>query len=273
MTTAAAATGLTFGPITLSSSQIHKIFSLTYCAELSPLLPGHVILAPKRQVARLIDLNDEEFDELCAAIRLVQNDAPAFNIAMKDGSAAGQPIPHCHFHVIPRTPGDLPRNDDIYEMLDAWAPKNVAASSIRLQVPEDSTRETRTPVDMANEATMYATLLDWKPTDNEQFFFGKFKIDSSQVFYATPLTYTLVNLKPLVPGHVLVIPRRIVSNVRSLTDAENHDLWRCARHIERFIIKHYSASAANLAIQDGVAAGQSVPHVHIHILPRSSISS
>jgi bis(5'-adenosyl)-triphosphatase len=63
--------------------------------------------------------------------------------------------------------------------------------------------------------------------------FGKFVIPASQVFYesASRLTLALVNLRPIVPGHVLVVPRRVVPRMSDLTDEELIDLWRSVRRI------------------------------------------
>lgn len=103
-----------------------------------------------------------------------------------------------------------------------------------------------------------------------KFMFGNFKIEPDHVFYKSPnrLTYALVNLRPLVPGHVLVVPTRVVPRMKHLTNEEYDDLWRSVRVIQGALESYYGASSSNVAIQDGVHAGQSVPHVHVHILPR-----
>ncbi|OKL57164.1 Bis(5'-nucleosyl)-tetraphosphatase [Talaromyces atroroseus] len=98
-------------------------------------------------------------------------------------------------------------------------------------------------------------------------YFGPF-IVTSQVFYSTPLSFALVNLKPILPGHVLISPRRVVSRVSDLTPDETTDLFLTVRKVGRMIERVYDASSLNIAIQDGVDAGQSVPHVHTHIIPR-----
>ncbi|KAI5309946.1 hypothetical protein KEM55_002068, partial [Ascosphaera atra] len=88
------------------------------------------------------------------------------------------------------------------------------------------------------------------------------------VFYITRLSYALVNLKPLTPGHVLVCPIRVVPRFADLTTDETADLFLAVRRVSRMISRVYEASSLNIAIQDGVDAGQSVPHVHTHIIPR-----
>ncbi|KAK5181768.1 Dinucleoside triphosphate hydrolase [Exophiala sp. CCFEE 6388] len=99
--------------------------------------------------------------------------------------------------------------------------------------------------------------------------FGPFSV-TSQVFHIskTKLSYGLVNLKPLLPGHILICPVRCVPRLSQLTVAETTDLFNTVRVISRTLERVYSASALNVAVQDGVDAGQSVPHVHVHVIPR-----
>jgi bis(5'-adenosyl)-triphosphatase len=88
------------------------------------------------------------------------------------------------------------------------------------------------------------------------------------VFHLSRLSFALVNLKPLLPGHVLVSPRRVVPRFNDLTPAEVADLFATVQRVSRMVERVYSASSLNIAIQDGEDAGQSVPHVHAHIIPR-----
>jgi bis(5'-adenosyl)-triphosphatase len=93
-------------------------------------------------------------------------------------------------------------------------------------------------------------------------------VNAGQVFHVTPLSYALVNLKPLLPGHVLVSPLRVVPRFNDLSTAEVQDLFLTVQRVSRTIERLYNATALNIAIQDGKDAGQSVPHVHAHIIPR-----
>ena len=100
-----------------------------------------------------------------------------------------------------------------------------------------------------------------------KIFFYKFPV-TPQVFYRGKYTYALVNLKPIVPGHVLVVPYRRVPRLKMLTVKESVDFMATVQLIHAFIEKIYKADSLNIAMQDGIAAGQSVPHVHCHIIPR-----
>ncbi|PSR94998.1 Bifunctional bis(5'-adenosyl)-triphosphatase/adenylylsulfatase [Actinidia chinensis var. chinensis] len=104
--------------------------------------------------------------------------------------------------------------------------------------------------------------------ESEYYTFGPYKIHHKGVFYYTDLSYAMVNLRPLLPGHVLVCPRREVKRFVDLTAEETSDLWLTAQKVGSRLEDHHKASSLTFAIQDGPQAGQTVPHVHIHILPR-----
>ncbi len=102
----------------------------------------------------------------------------------------------------------------------------------------------------------------------ELFRFGSFPISTTEIFYESKHAFALVNIKPIVPGHVLVVSRRRVDRFSLLHPLEVADLWNTAQVVGKVIEKQYTADSLTFAIQDGRAAGQTVPHVHIHILPR-----
>ncbi|KUJ16821.1 HIT-like protein [Mollisia scopiformis] len=106
---------------------------------------------------------------------------------------------------------------------------------------------------------------------------------SSTVFYNTPLCYCLVNIKPILPGHVLVIPYRPVPRLTDLTPAEVFDLFSTVQKVQKMLAMNYfkhgdevgklEDGSFNVALQDGPEAGQTVAHVHCHIIPRSKDTS
>lgn len=98
--------------------------------------------------------------------------------------------------------------------------------------------------------------------------FGQYNVSPREFFFTSTLSAALVNQKPLVPGHVLVIPHRRTSKFAELSADEVADLWRAAQRIGSVLVQHVGATACTYAIQDGRDAGQTVDHVHVHILPR-----
>ncbi|GLC36057.1 hypothetical protein PLESTB_000533100 [Pleodorina starrii] len=109
-----------------------------------------------------------------------------------------------------------------------------------------------------------------KMDDSISYKFGPHTIPGSHVFVLSDLSFGFVNLKPVVPGHVLVSSKRVVQRFADLTPEEVSDLWLLAQRIGRVVEPHYGAQSLTLAIQDGACAGQTVPHVHIHVLPRKA---
>ena len=98
--------------------------------------------------------------------------------------------------------------------------------------------------------------------------FGHISLPPYQVFYASSFSFCSVNLKPFVPGHILVIPRRNVPTLDLLTEEEAADLMLVTRKMIRFIKEYYHVNSVTVAIQDGPPAGQTIPDVHVHIMPR-----
>jgi bis(5'-adenosyl)-triphosphatase len=107
----------------------------------------------------------------------------------------------------------------------------------------------------------------------KEIFFFKYLV-TPQVFYCSKHTYALVNIKPLVPGHVLIVPyRQTIVRFSDLTPEESIDYMNTLQLIHQVITKAYKADSLNIAIQDGPESGQSVPHLHTHIIPRYKLDS
>ena len=102
----------------------------------------------------------------------------------------------------------------------------------------------------------------------ETVLFGAYSIEKAQIFYESSLCYGLVNLKPIIPGHVLIIPKRVCARFADLTPEEVGDLYSSVHKLAPKLEAKYGCSALNIAMQDGKDAGQSVAHVHVHMLPR-----
>ena len=73
---------------------------------------------------------------------------------------------------------------------------------------------------------------------------------------------------PVSPGHVLIVPRRHVASWFESTANEREAMLHLADDAHRIVGKRHSPDAFNLGINDGAAAGQSVPHLHLHLIPR-----
>ncbi|XP_031200554.1 bis(5'-adenosyl)-triphosphatase isoform X2 [Mastomys coucha] len=102
------------------------------------------------------------------------------------------------------------------------------------------------------------------------FRFGQHLIKPSVIFLKTDLSFALVNRKPVVPGHVLVCPLRPVERFRDLRPDEVADLFQVTQRVGTVVEKHFQGTSITFSMQDGPEAGQTVKHVHVHILPRKA---
>ena len=73
---------------------------------------------------------------------------------------------------------------------------------------------------------------------------------------------------PVSKGHSLIIPKRKVENYFDLNFQEQSACWFMVNRVKEDLIKDYNPSGFNIGINIKEAAGQTVPHCHIHIIPR-----
>jgi len=83
----------------------------------------------------------------------------------------------------------------------------------------------------------------------------------------TPDSICFLDAFPLAKGHVLVIPKNHHQKIQDMSIEENADLFSL---VHLMISKVDSITGSTLvAVHNGVDAGQEVPHVHVHLVPRS----
>ena len=73
---------------------------------------------------------------------------------------------------------------------------------------------------------------------------------------------------PVSKGHCLIIPHRIYSDYFESTDEEMIGLQRLVRETKEYLDKKYNPDGYNVGINSGEVSGQTVDHVHIHVIPR-----
>ena len=73
---------------------------------------------------------------------------------------------------------------------------------------------------------------------------------------------------PISPGHTLIIPRRHIGSFFDLGDDERIDLLSLLDRAKSVLVQEFAPQGYNIGVNDGPAAGQTVPHLHIHLIPR-----
>ena len=176
-------------------------------------------------------------------------------------------IPHHHLTLVPRLshrpqPPPLPRFAMSRRL---WQTPNRLLSSSSSSSSSNTPRLTMT-------------------SDAPPIYFGPFEV-TKQVFLQTAHSFALVNLKPLLPGHVLVCPRTAHTRLTDLAPPELTDLFTTVQRVQALLARRFFRppppstapppppqllrhGAFNVALQDGPGAGQTVPHVHVHVIPR-----
>lgn len=80
--------------------------------------------------------------------------------------------------------------------------------------------------------------------------------------------FALLDQYPVSRGHTLIVPKRIVVSLFELTEEEMTDCWRLLQ-IERSKLQlKLAPDGFNVGINIGAAAGQTIFHAHIHLIPR-----
>lgn len=93
-------------------------------------------------------------------------------------------------------------------------------------------------------------------------------VPSARILIDDPLALGFEDAYPISPGHALAIPRRHVASFFELTAEEQQALLDVLTRLRTRCIERYQPDAFNIGINDGPAAGQTVPHMHMHLIPR-----
>ena len=93
------------------------------------------------------------------------------------------------------------------------------------------------------------------------------KLPSYKV-YEDEKTLAYLDINPVSDGHVLLVPKRHEQFVEKLSQEYHDALFENMRRLVKPVQDAFEASASNIIINNGLNAGQIVPHVHVHIIPR-----
>lgn len=89
-----------------------------------------------------------------------------------------------------------------------------------------------------------------------------------RIWIETDSAIALLDSFPVSPGHTLVIPGDHIQTLMDLPENDFNDIWGLVSHVRKLLLEKYKPDGFNIGINEGVAAGQTVPHAHIHVIPR-----
>lgn len=73
---------------------------------------------------------------------------------------------------------------------------------------------------------------------------------------------------PVTTGHTLVIPKRHVASLFELNEKEQAEVWKLVAEVRAMLVAEFHPDGFNIGLNDGTAAGQTVMHAHVHVIPR-----
>lgn len=92
--------------------------------------------------------------------------------------------------------------------------------------------------------------------------------DPDRIFHETDLVVGLWDAYPVNPGHALLVPRRHVAGWFEASEDERKELMEGVQAARAAILEDHEPQGFNLGINMGEAAGQTVFHLHVHLIPR-----
>ena len=86
--------------------------------------------------------------------------------------------------------------------------------------------------------------------------------------FENELAFAFWDANPVSKGHIIFMTKRHVENFFETTEEEKRDLFELIDKIKNIIDEKYKPTGYNIGINCGVSAGQTVMHVHVHLIPR-----
>lgn len=93
---------------------------------------------------------------------------------------------------------------------------------------------------------------------------------SSSIVYEDELTLAILDLSQVTKGHTLVMPKKHCANILDCDEATALSVMKTVRKLAIQIKERTSAEGMNILNNNGTIAGQSVEHLHFHLIPRYS---
>lgn len=88
------------------------------------------------------------------------------------------------------------------------------------------------------------------------------------ILLQTEKAFAIADGYPVSAGHTLVVPRQHVRTLFELPRPDQLSLWALVERVRALLAEQHHPDGFNIGLNDGLAAGQTVPHVHIHVIPR-----
>jgi len=93
-------------------------------------------------------------------------------------------------------------------------------------------------------------------------------IPEEQIIAKNNLCFAIFDKYPVNPGHVLIIPYRHFSSFFEVTEEEKIAILQLIEEVKKILDRQFKPDGYNIGVNIGKAAGQTIMHLHIHVIPR-----
>ncbi len=93
-------------------------------------------------------------------------------------------------------------------------------------------------------------------------------VEPDRILYEDDDTLAFYDGFPISPGHALVIAKQVTTSLFELPPETQTAVWRTVSTVRDLLQQRHQPDAFNIGLNDGPAAGQTIDHAHIHIIPR-----
>jgi len=95
-----------------------------------------------------------------------------------------------------------------------------------------------------------------------------YPIAPQRMLLETRQCVAFLDTTPVSKGHTLVVAKMVTASLFDLPVEAQTELWETVRPVREILIERFKPDGFNIGVNDGTAAGQTVAHAHVHILPR-----
>jgi diadenosine tetraphosphate (Ap4A) HIT family hydrolase len=93
-------------------------------------------------------------------------------------------------------------------------------------------------------------------------------IGPERILYEDAVTISFYDRYPVSPGHTLVVAKTVTDSIFDLPPETQAALWRTVTTVRDLLQQRHQPNGFNIGLNDGPAAGQTINHAHIHVIPR-----
>jgi diadenosine tetraphosphate (Ap4A) HIT family hydrolase len=91
---------------------------------------------------------------------------------------------------------------------------------------------------------------------------------SSEIILESEKFAAISDARPITKGHTVVVPKKHIISFFDVADEDTCDLHIFLKEVKKILDENHSPDGYNIGVNDGKAAGRSIDHLHIHLIPR-----